>query len=138
MSSLVVSLLAFAAFWALAYVGASLLVWSIAIGVLLVALQAVGALGTTAFAVVGGLYAVLAILLNVRPLRRALITGPVFGVFKKVLPEMSSTEREALEAGDTWWEAEMFRGRQDWQKLLQFQYTALTPEEQSFLEGRIA
>ncbi|HEX4896471.1 MAG TPA: acyl-CoA dehydrogenase [Solimonas sp.] len=135
MSSLAVSLLAFSAFWALAYAGAPLLVWTIAIGVLLVALQAVGALGTTAFAVVGGLYAVLAILLNVRPLRRALITGPVFGVFKKVLPEMSSTEREALEAGDTWWEAEMFRGRPDWQKLLQFQYTALTPEEQSFLDN---
>jgi len=36
------------------------------------------------------------------PLRRAAF-GFVFTGFKKVLPEMSSTEREALEAGDVWW-----------------------------------
>src|SRR3546814_6305555 len=61
---------------------------------------------------------------------RSLLTRFVFSVFKKVLPEMSSTEREVLESGDVWWEAEMFRGRPDWERLLSFKYTKLTPEEQ--------
>jgi acyl-CoA dehydrogenase len=135
MSVLTVVLIAVAAAWVMAYVGVSLLAWTVGAGALLVALRAVGALGDTALAIAGGVFVVLGLLLNLRPLRRAVLTGPIFGVFKKVLPEMSSTEREALEAGDTWWEAEMFRGRPDWEKLLEFKYTALTPEEQSFLDN---
>lgn len=127
--------IALAAFWLLAFVGAPLLVWTAAFGALLVALDVTGSISANAFVISGSIYVVLALLLNVKPLRRAVITGPVFGVFKKVLPEMSSTEREALEAGDTWWEAEMFRGRPDWKKLLDFKYTALTREEQSFLDN---
>jgi acyl-CoA dehydrogenase len=135
MTALVTTLIALAAVWALAFVGAPLLVWTAAIGVFLVALKALGLIGTIAFAIAGTIFVALALLLNLRPLRRAVLTAPIFGVFKKVLPEMSSTEREALEAGDTWWEAEMFRGRPDWSKLLDFKYTALTPEEQSFLDN---
>jgi acyl-CoA dehydrogenase len=133
MTALVTILIAVAAAWALAFVGAPLLVWTAAVAALLIALKVLGLIGTTAFAIAGTAFAALALLLNLRPLRRAVLTRPIFGVFKKVLPEMSSTEREALEAGDTWWEAEMFRGRPDWNKLLDFKYTELTPEEQSFL-----
>ncbi|MGB0220245.1 MAG: acyl-CoA dehydrogenase [Sinimarinibacterium flocculans] len=135
MTALVTTLVAVLAAWALAFAGAPLLVWTAAIGVLLLALKGLGLIGTTAFAIAGTVFVALALLLNLRPLRRAVLTAPIFGVFKKVLPEMSSTEREALEAGDTWWEAEMFRGRPDWNKLIDFKYTALTPEEQSFLDN---
>ncbi len=135
MSILSVVLAALLVAWVLAYVGAPLLIWTLGAGLLLLALKAVGALGATAFAVSAAVFLALAVLLNVRPLRRAVLTGPIFGVFKKVLPEMSSTEREALEAGDTWWEADLFRGRPDWSKLLEFKYTALTPQEQSFLDN---
>jgi acyl-CoA dehydrogenase len=121
--------------WVLAFVGAPLLVWTIAVGVILLGAEVAGVMGQTSFAICGGVFVLLALLLNVKPLRRAIITGPVFGVFKKVLPEMSSTEREALEAGDVWWEAEMFRGRPNWKKLLDFKYTALTAEEKSFLDN---
>ena len=135
MSVVSLVVIAVAAAWVLAYVGAPLLLWTVAAGLLLVALKLTGAIGATAFAIAGALFVALALLLNLRPLRRALLTRPIFGVFKKVLPEMSSTEREALEAGDTWWEAEMFRGRPRWSKLLDFKYTALTKEEQSFLDN---
>ncbi|HEY1077051.1 MAG TPA: acyl-CoA dehydrogenase [Fontimonas sp.] len=121
--------------WVLAYVGAPLLIWTGACAGMLIALTLAGAIGMTALAIAGGIFVGLALLLNVRPLRRAVLTAPIFGVFKKVLPEMSSTEREALEAGDTWWEAELFRGRPDWKQLLDFKYTALTPEEQAFLDN---
>ena len=54
------------------------------------------------------------LVLNVGGLRRALLTTPVFGLLKKTMPSMSVTEREALEAGTTWWEKELFSGKPDW------------------------
>jgi acyl-CoA dehydrogenase len=134
MLTLSLLLLALAAAWALAFVGAPLIVWTGAVGLVLAALSAAGWLGGAGTLIAAAVFLPLALLLNLRPLRRAVLTRPIFAGFKKVLPEMSSTEREALEAGDVWWEAEMFRGRPDWSKLLDFQYTRLTPEEQHFLD----
>ena len=122
---------------ALAFVGAPLIVSTAVIAAFLVGLFALGIMGQTAFAIVGGIFAVLAVLLNIKPLRRV-ITAPIFKGFKAVLPEMTSTEREALEAGETWWEGEMFRGRPDWQKLLDFKRTELTDEERAFLDNETA
>ena len=33
------------------------------------------------------------------------------------MPSISATEREALEAGNIWWEKDLFSGRPDWKKL---------------------
>jgi acyl-CoA dehydrogenase len=122
--------------WVLAYVGAPLWLWTLASAIAYAAGIATGGIGLIGAIALGVPLAILAFL-NAVPLRRALITKPVFGVFKKVLPEMSSTEREALEAGDVWLEGEMFRGRPDWSKLLSFSYTKLTKEEQSFLDNEV-
>lgn len=54
-----------------------------------------------------------------------------------VLPEMSETERAALEAGDTWADAELFSGRPDFRKLLAEPYPGLTRAEQDFLDGPV-
>ncbi len=80
------------------------------------------------------LVAILAGLVIVRPLRRALITRPIFSAYRKVLPQMSETERDALEAGTVWWEGELFRGKPNWQKLHAYPVPKLTAEEQSFLD----
>ena len=50
--------------------------------------------------------------------RRDFITRPIYAWAHKALPPMSDTEREALEAGDVWWDADLFTGRPDWAKLL--------------------
>jgi acyl-CoA dehydrogenase len=131
---MITALIVVAAAWVLAYVGAPLFVWTLATGGLIGALYGLGTLGTTGLAVALLVFGPLALLLNLHPLRQALVTRFVFGPFKAVLPEMSSTEREALEAGDVWWEAEMFRGRPEWDKLLDFPYTKLTAAEQAFLD----
>ncbi|WP_341919276.1 acyl-CoA dehydrogenase [Hydrocarboniphaga effusa] len=120
--------------WVLAFVGAPLWLWTVLSALAYAAGVATGSLGAIGAGVLGVPLAVLA-LLNSVPLRRAIVTRPIFGAFKKVLPEMSSTEREALEAGDVWLEAEMFRGRPDWSQLLTFNYTKLTDAEQSFLDN---
>jgi len=63
-----------------------------------------------------------------------MITGLIFNAFRKALPAMSETERAALEAGTTWWEADLFSGSPNWEKLAALPAPRLTPEEQSFLD----
>ena len=120
--------------WVLAFVGAPLWLWTLGAAVALGALALAAAWAPPLLLGLALLFVAAAAVLNVVPLRRALISRGAFAFFKRVLPEMSSTEREVLEAGDVWFEAELFRGRPDWQKLLSFQYTRLTTEERRFLD----
>ncbi|ODM81136.1 acyl-CoA dehydrogenase [Bradyrhizobium elkanii] len=69
--------------------------------------------------------------------RRDYMTKPIFSWARAVLPMMSDTEREALEAGDVWWDADLFTGNPDWSKLLAFAPARLTDEEQAFLHGPV-
>lgn len=78
------------------------------------------------------------LILNIGGLRRALLTAPVFGILKKTMPSMSVTEREALEAGTTWWEKELFSGKPDWNEFAQIGLPQLTAEEQSFLDNEVS
>ncbi|HTV78542.1 MAG TPA: acyl-CoA dehydrogenase [Steroidobacteraceae bacterium] len=74
-------------------------------------------------------------LLTVRPLRRALISGPFLKSYRRLLPSMSQTEKEALEAGTVWWDGELFTGAPRWQKLLSARPPQLSQAEQAFLDG---
>ena len=67
-------------------------------------------------------------------LRRSLVTAGIFRAFRKALPSMSQTEKDALEAGTVWWEGELFAGKPDWNTLLAYPAPKLTPEEQRFLD----
>ena len=82
-----------------------------------------------------GLLVLAVALLLIHPLRRLLISKPLFAAYKKILPRMSDTEREALEAGTVWWEGELFRGAPDWNKLLAYPVPTLTVREQAFLDN---
>ncbi|PKO83185.1 MAG: acyl-CoA dehydrogenase [Betaproteobacteria bacterium HGW-Betaproteobacteria-11] len=79
----------------------------------------------------------MAVVLVLSPLRRTLFTRPLFAAYRRVLPQMSETERDALEAGTVWWEGELFRGDPDWKKLLAYPAPKLTPEEQSFMAQEV-
>src|SRR4051812_16138181 len=70
-------------------------------------------------------------------LRKDYLTKPILGWAKGVLPTMSDTEREALEAGDVWWDADLFTGNPDWAKLLKVRPATLTDEEQAFMTGPV-
>ncbi|HWM47024.1 MAG TPA: acyl-CoA dehydrogenase [Xanthobacteraceae bacterium] len=69
--------------------------------------------------------------------RRDYVTRFIFGWAKRVLPTLSATEREAIEAGDVWWDADLFSGNPDWDKLLAFPPARLTEDEQAFLDGPV-
>ena len=74
-------------------------------------------------------------LLNIRPLRKAVISRPFLKTYMRLLPTMSPTERDALEAGTVWWDGELFTGNPDWPKLLGAPPAKLSAEEQAFLDG---
>lgn len=69
--------------------------------------------------------------------RQEFITRKIFAWMKKALPTMSRTEREALEAGNTWWDAELFSGRPNWKVLQDLPVSKLTAEEQAFIDGPV-
>jgi len=104
---------------------------------------AVGLLIANAFGFLGGffggllvvLFIAAAVLFNVRSLRMKFVSSPFLDYVRKVLPPMSNTEREAIEAGTVWWDAELFQGAPAWEKLLEYPEAALTEEEQAFVDG---
>ena len=93
--------------------------------------------GSTLLSLVMLLLAAAGVFLSFVPLRQSTLSKPAFGVFKKVLPSMSSTEKEALEAGTTWWEGDLFSGKPDWNKLANYPKPSLSEKEQAFLDGPV-
>ncbi|MCG8427535.1 MAG: acyl-CoA dehydrogenase [Chromatiales bacterium] len=85
----------------------------------------------------GGIVALLLFFLGVRSVRMHFITKPLLTQFRRVLPPMSTTEQEALDAGTIWWDAELFRGKPRWNKLLDMEPAELTPQEQAYLDGPV-
>jgi acyl-CoA dehydrogenase len=67
-------------------------------------------------------------------IRRPLVSDRLLAIFRRVMPPMSPTEADAINAGTVWWEGELFSGRPDWEKLLAVPRPTLTAEEQSFLD----
>jgi len=121
-------------FGVLAYRRSSLTTWTGAAAALLLAAQlaggAVSAWPWLVFAAVAGT-------LNFKPLRRKLLSQPLLKWFKSVLPPMSQTEKDAIDAGTVWWDAELFTGRPNWNELLRTPVAELTAEEQAFLDGPV-
>jgi acyl-CoA dehydrogenase len=120
---------AFVAAWTLGCFAAPLWLWTLVAAALL-ALVGAGPAAWIAFAA-------LAVLLNVLPLRRALVAAPLLRLFRRVLPPISETEREALDAGTVWWEGDLFSGRPDWRKFLAYPAPRLSVEEQAFVDGPV-
>ncbi|MDP1537937.1 MAG: acyl-CoA dehydrogenase [Burkholderiales bacterium] len=128
-------LAAFVVAWVLAYHRMPAIVWT---AVFALALWGIGNRDWWP----GGLLAVAWVLLIVMaaitipsPLRRALVGAPLLKVFRRILPAVSQTEQEALEAGTVWWDGELFSGKPDWNKLLAYPKPRLTAEEQVFIDG---
>ena len=68
-------------------------------------------------------------------LRQKLVSAPLLGFVRRVLPPISETERAALDAGTVWWDAELFSGNPDWSRLLSAPPGVLSGREQSFLDN---
>ncbi|MEM9173415.1 MAG: acyl-CoA dehydrogenase, partial [Pseudomonadota bacterium] len=73
--------------------------------------------------------------LNFEDFRREQITDRLLKVYRGMLPQMSDTEREALEAGNVWWDGELFSGLPNWNRLMSMSPPRLSAEEQAFIDG---
>src|SRR5690606_39799305 len=70
--------------------------------------------------------------------RQKHLSSRIHRMFRRVMPPLSDTEREALNAGTAWWEGELFSGRPSWNKLQKLGRPALSGEEQAFLDNEVA
>ncbi|TVO37596.1 acyl-CoA dehydrogenase FadE [Vibrio algivorus] len=84
-----------------------------------------------------GVFVILSGLVAIPQIRRSLFSKPALKVFRQILPAMSQTEKEAIDAGTVWWEAELFKGKPDWKKLSDIQAPKLSDEEQAFIDGPV-
>jgi len=127
----------FVLFWALAYFRAALPLSTLAYAVMISAALYLHHAGPFGWIVATIVFLLIAIPLNVLPLRRVLISSPALNIFRKIMPAMSDTEREAIEAGTVWWDAQLFSGKPDWRVLLASSKPTLTQEERDFVDGPV-
>ncbi len=125
--------LAFLLTWFLTYKRVSLSSFTLVFAVFM----AIGSFFNTIGIVSWLLFGVIALPLNIDNIRQQFISMPLLALFKKIMPQMSTTEQEAIDAGTTWFEADLFRGDPDWKKLHNYPKPRLSAEEQAFLDGPV-
>jgi acyl-CoA dehydrogenase len=103
----------------------------------LLALYATVAGPTAGVIVAWVLYTLAASVLLVPALRQSLISRRMLAFMRGALPQLSRTEQEALEAGDVWWDAELFSGMPDWARLRAVPAPRLSAREQAFIDGPV-
>ncbi len=116
------------------YKRTSLMISVSALTLTMIALSVFGTAGSISWLLFIAAIAVLA----VPSVRQSLISKKALSLFKQVLPAMSQTEKEALDAGTVWWEAELFKGKPNWNKLHNIQTPQLSAEEKAFLDGPVS
>ena len=136
MAFLVILVLTLLGLLALAFYRAPLWAWTLGVALGLLALSAAGGPFSWLVRLLWLPWLALA-LANLPAMRRTVLIKPLLAFYQRQLPSMSSTEREALEAGTVWWDAELFSGRPDWKRLLDLPAPKLSPEEQTFLDGPV-
>ena len=121
----------------LAYIRTSLLNATIGVAAYLAVMTLLGSTHWLLDLLLWAVFLGIAVPLNLPDWRRQSISAPLLGWFRKVLPPLSDTEQQALDAGTVWWDGELFSGRPDWGKLHNFPTPRLTEEEQAFLDGPV-
>ena len=120
-----------------AYFRWPLIMWSLLIAIVMMAFQISGEIPSTTLTTMWVIYAVIFIPLNIKPVRRMLFSRFIYKLMSKAMPTISQTEQEALDAGDVWWEAELFSGKPDFDVVRKLPAPGLSEEEQAFLDGPV-
>jgi len=137
MTAILWLILAFATVLILAYQRTSMWGWLFTLSVFLFAWSALGEAGAVPTTFVWFIFLAIAIPVSIPALRRQLISRRLFALFRSLMPPVSETERAALEAGTTWWDAQLLSGKPDWRILTEHPAPALSREEQAFLDGPV-
>src|SRR5574340_1802101 len=94
----------------LAFFRASLISWLLALMVIVPVAAILSRISDTALQVIYGLLFLYVVLFGIPVLRRIVVSGTVLNIFRKILPQVSVTEQEAINAGTVWWDGELFSG----------------------------
>lgn len=113
------------------FFGSPLIVWSLVIEALLVGF------GAPVWLLIA--VAVVALIFLLPFIRAPLVSSGVMAGMKKlgIIPQISATERTALDAGVTWIEKDLFSGHPDFGSIMREPYPQLTAEEKAFMEGPV-
>ncbi len=135
---LFIELIAFIALaWGLAFFETPAKFWTPILAVVLLALTFFSLMPIIVAIILWVIFLAVATLANISSIRQKLLTAKILNYFQKSLPPISATEHEAIEAGDTWWETELFRGNPDWKKLADLPHLQLSAQEQDFLDNQV-
>lgn len=74
---------------------------------------------------------------TLKTFRKNKITKGIFKKFSAITPSMSSTEKDAIEAGSVWWEADLFSGKPNWKRFADIPKPSLTEEEKQFIQTHV-
>jgi acyl-CoA dehydrogenase len=121
----------------LAYISVAIWIWTLVITVVLILLSIFSPLGIVVLTLCWLLFLPVALFANLKKQRQHYFTQPLVKKLQAHIPTISPTDQDAIEAGDVWWEKELFCGRPNWKKLLAFPVPTLTAEEQDFIDNQV-
>jgi acyl-CoA dehydrogenase len=124
-----------AVIFTLTYNRAATLIWTLSGVVGLIVLSKLSHFHILSLAILWLIFLLPAVFFNIKYLRQQFISKPIFLFFKKVMPQMSQTEKEAIATGTVRWAGELFSGMPDWNGYLKKRGFVLSAEEKAFLEG---
>lgn len=122
---------------AAAYFRLPQIVWSVLLGAVLLVFTFSGTMGLAGLFILWALYLALVVPINMPQVRQKYISEPLLQLMRKAMPAISQTEQEALDAGKTWWETDLFNGKPDYDKIRELPPSKLSDEEQAFMEGPV-
>src|SRR5687767_6069471 len=126
-----------AVFFIFAYFGLPIVWWTIAAALLGWYLSVIADFGPVTNVVLATAFIVIALVLNISVLRRKILSDRILAIYRRILPDMSQTEKEAIDAGTAWWDGDLFSGKPDWDKLMATPAPRLSAEEQAFVDGPV-
>ncbi len=135
MLNLLLIFIAVAGFTAIAYRGDRIMFASIFAGA--ITIFALFSSASVILAIVFALITAATLVFSIPSVRTKLISAPMLSMVRKILPPISETEQEAIDAGTVWWDGELFSGKPNWNKLLSAAKPEVTEEEQAFLDGPV-
>ena len=121
----------------LAYVQVPIILWTLVIGFVLFLITIFGSVGNVFLGFCWIVFIAAALFANLTKIRQHYFTKPLADFMHKHMPAISKTEREAIDAGDVWWEKDLFCGRPQWKNFLAIPQPQLTTDEQQFIDNQV-
>lgn len=121
----------------MAYLRLPQIIWSGILGFVLLIFTFTNIENLAPLIIMWSLFIAITVPLNLPRIRQKYISQPVLTFMRNAMPKISKTEQEALDAGNTWWEVDLFSGKPDYSKIRDLPISELSSEEQAFLDGPV-